>query len=128
MPTYNGWNIITIPAYPPAPQSIEFTQNDAVAISQSPFSGQQQVQIWGGSWMEASVVMPPMTFVNAQAWVAFLRALQGVGNVFQFSAAFMAAYPADLGSRYWRLKQNTRKWSISQARLYGLQFEIREAI
>jgi hypothetical protein len=28
----------------------------------------------------------------------------------------------------WRLKSNTRKWSITAARLYGLQFEIREAI
>jgi hypothetical protein len=28
----------------------------------------------------------------------------------------------------WRLKSNQRKWSITESRFYGLQFEIREAL
>ena len=28
----------------------------------------------------------------------------------------------------WRLQNNARKWSISAARVYGMQFDIREAI
>ena len=134
MSTYNGWPVIAIPAYPPAPQSIEFFQVDSVSLSRSPFTGQQQVQIWGGTWMEATVTMPPMSDANAQAWITFLRALQGSGNVFQFSGAFAAAFPASIstgsspsGGRYWRLANNKRSWSISLGSIYGFKFDIIEA-
>ena len=128
MPTYLGWNIITIPSTPPAPASIEFTANDAVSINISPFTGQQQVYNWGALPMEISVSMPAMPYAVAQSWVSFLRNLQGQANVFQFTAAFTAAYSGDLGSRYWRLKSNQRKWSVNEARMYGIHFEAREAM
>lgn len=135
MPTYLGWNVITMPAKPAAPQTIEFSVVDIVAQSTSPFTGQQQIQNWGASYMEAIVSLPPLTDAQAQAWVSFLFALQGIANVFQFNSAFVAAYPLSLNNngsppvpRYWRLKSNQRKWSVSEARLYGIQFEIREAI
>ena len=44
MATFNGWNIISMPATPAAPASVEFTAEDTVAVSISPFTGQQQVQ------------------------------------------------------------------------------------
>lgn len=134
MPTYKGWDIITIPSTPASPASIEFSANDIVALSKSPFNGQQQVQNWGTGPMEASVSLPPLTDAQAQDWIAFLFALQGMANVFQFTSAFAAAYPASvktgspLAQRYWRLKSNQRKWSVSEARVYGIQFEIIEAI
>jgi hypothetical protein len=128
MPTYLGWNVVTIPTSPPAPASIEFTQIDNVAISVSPFTGQQQTQDWQATYMEASVSLPPLTYAQAQAWVTFLRNLKGVAGVFQFGSAFTAAYSADLGTRYWRLKSNARKWSVTNARLYGIQFDVREAL
>jgi hypothetical protein len=128
MPTYLGRTIVTIPAYPPAPASIDFTQVDAVAVSTSPFTFQQQVQQWSGSYRKASVSMPAMTDANAQAWIAFLVALDGSANVFQFSAAFAAGYPASIGTRYWCLDSNERKWSINQSRMYGFQFDIREVL
>lgn len=127
MATYNGWEIIDIPLYPPAPASIDFNQVTFAAANVSPFTGQQQVQDWNATLMEVSVSMPPMTQANAVAWVAFLRALKGVVNVFQFTSAFMAAYP-ELGSRYWRLKSNTAGWTVANTRLYGVTFEIREAV
>lgn len=126
--TYLGRTIIAIPSYPPAPASVEFSQVDAVAASVSPFTFQQQVQQWSGSYRKASVSMPAMSDATAQAWVAFLVALDGVANVFQFGAAFAAAYPLSIGSRYWCLVSNERKWSINSNRAYGMQFEIREAL
>jgi hypothetical protein len=83
MPTFNGWNIIAMPATPAAPQTIDFTATDIIALSVSPFTGQQQVQDWQQGWLEASVSMPPLTHVQAQAWIAFLMGLRGQANVFQ---------------------------------------------
>ncbi len=128
MSTYLGWDVITIPSSPPAPSSIEFVQIDIVALSKSSFTGQQQVQDWQASYMEASVSLPPLTDAQAIEWIAFLRDLKGVANVFQFTAEFAAAYPDSVGDRYWRLKSNQRKWSITEARLYGIQFDIMEAL
>jgi hypothetical protein len=206
MPTFNGWNIISMPTTPSAPQTIDFTANDVVAMSVSPFTGQQQVQDWQQGWLEASVSMPPLTHVQAQAWIAFLMSLRGQANVFQLGDP-LATSPrgsgagtplVDGGSQYgfslatkgwtasasgvllpgdwlqigyrlyrnlgtvnangagkatlsiwpplrespadgdaitlnntkglFRLKGNARKWSETQARVYGIQIDIREAI
>jgi len=99
-----------------------------VALNLSPFTGEQQVQDWGGNLMEASVVWPAMTFTTAQPWIVFLRALKGQSGVFQFNSAFMSAYSGDIGSRFWGLKNNTVKWSVTKDRAYSLSFDIREAI
>lgn len=50
-----------MPATPSAPATVEFTAMDTVAVSTSPFTGQQQVQDWQASWLEASVSMPALT-------------------------------------------------------------------
>jgi hypothetical protein len=206
MLTFNGWNIIPTPGTPSAPASMEFTAEDIVAVSVSPFTGQQQVQDWQASFLEASVSMPPLTHVQAQQWIAFLLSLRGQANVFQLgdplavspqgsgagaplvdgagqtgytinlrgftpSAAnvllpgdwiqigyriyrTLVAVSADANGKValsiwpqirepppdaavvvlngtkglWRLQANARKWSIGAARVYGIQFEIREAI
>lgn len=134
MATYLGWDIITMPSTPSAPASIEFSVIDIVAMSKSPFTGQQQIQDWNASYMEASVSLPPLTDSQAQDWLTFFFALKGVANVFQFTTAFAAAYPkslktgSPLAQRYWRLKSNLRKWSIGEARVYGIQFECAEAL
>ena len=83
MLTFNGWKIIPAPATPSAPASMEFIAEDTVAVSVSPFTGQQQVQDWQASFLEASVSMPPLTHVQAQQWIAFLLSLRGQANVFQ---------------------------------------------
>lgn len=207
MPTFNGWNIISMPTTPAAPATVDFTATDIVAMSISPFTGQQQVQDWQQGWIEASVSMPPLTHVQAQVWIAFMMALRGQANVFQLGDPLAVApqgsgagtplvngasqsgfslntkgwthgasgvlKPGDwlqIGYRLyrvilsavnadgsgnatvniwpslrespndgdtiiiantqglWRLKNNARKWSETAARLYGLQFDIREAI
>lgn len=126
MPTYLGWNVVTIPSYPPAPSSFEINEVNIVGVSTSPFTGQQQTFDWNAEWSEASITMPAMKYADAQNWVTFLKALKGTLCVFQFGSAFGAAYP-EIGSRYWRLKGNSRKWSVTKDRVYSIQFEIREA-
>ena len=124
MPTYEGRNIVVIPASPPAPAHIEITQVDATAMNRSPFTGQQQVQNWGATWMEAVVTMPTLTYSQAQLWISFLRQLNGQACVFQFTAAFVAAYPEIGSGTYWCLKSPGRKWSLNPGKLYGMSFEI----
>src|SRR5579859_3962193 len=135
MPTYQGWNVITMPSTP-APKDLQFGPVDIVALSVSPFTGQQQVQNWNSQYVEGSISLPPMSDSDAQSWLTFLYNLQGMANVFQFPAAIAAKYPASFttdsrssppGARYWRLKSNQRKWSISEASIYGIQFDFREA-
>ena len=83
MVTFNGWDIVPLPASPFAPESIEFTAMDTVALSTNPFTAQQQVQDWQASWLEASVTYPPLTHVQAQSWIAFLLSLRGQAKIFQ---------------------------------------------
>jgi hypothetical protein len=128
MPTYNGWSIVTMPTTPSA-SSVEFTSQNVVAVSTNPFTGQQQTMDWGASWLEASLTFPPMTETQATNWITFLMNCRGQANVFQlptFLAAFIPSGAVPGG--YWRMKSNRLKWSVSQAVLFGLQFEIREAI
>ena len=203
--TFNGWNIVAMPASP-VPKSIEFTAQDTVAVSTSPFTGQQQVQDWQASWLEASVSMPPMTYHQALPWIAFMLELRGQACAFQIgdphslvpqgsaagtplvNSAGQTGYllttkgwtanaqnvllPGDwvqLGYRLYRnldpvntdasgnatltlwpqirespadatpltlnattglfrLAGNQRKWSAGEARVYGFEFQIREAV
>src|SRR5258708_32384518 len=69
---------------------------DTVAVSISPFTGQQQVQDWQASWLEASVSMPALTHAQAQEWIAFLMSLRGQAKGFQLGDP-LAATPR--GSR-----------------------------
>jgi hypothetical protein len=199
-------SLISMPTTPPAPQTVDWTLNDIVAINISSFSGQQQTQDWQAGWLEASVSMPPIQHGDAQAWAAFFMACRGMANTFLFGDPLAVAprgtgsgtplvngssqsgfslatkgwtasasgvlLPGDwiqVGQRIYRvlvaassdgsghatlsiwpqlrefymdgdaitltntkgvfrLKSNTRKFSITEARFYGFQFEIREAI
>ena len=128
MSTYSGWTVVTMPSTP-APKDAQFSRQNVVAISISPFTGQQQVLDWQAAWLECAVTLPPMTAAHASAWVDFLIACNGQANVFQLTnTTFAAMVPSSASaSGYWRLKGNVAKWSISEAVLYGINFEIREA-
>lgn len=194
MPTFNGWNIVSLPAFPPAPKSIEWSLSDTVAASRSPFSLQQQVYNWQASILRASVSYQPMNNAQALPWVAFLMSLQGISNIFQFgdplnlgpqnpaavagsvTGSGQTGYslitsssglnPGDwiqLGLRLYmvtsvsggtlgiwpqirespaggttlvitntqgvfRLTKNERKYSVNDAKVFGITFEIEEAI
>src|SRR5258708_1241410 len=83
MPTFNGCNIISLPTTPAAPATIDFTATDIVAMSISPFTGHHQVEDGKKGRRGASASPPPLTHVQAQAWIAFLMGLRGQANVFQ---------------------------------------------
>jgi hypothetical protein len=127
-------SLIPIPTIPPAPASFEFALHPIVGANTNPFTGQQQIQDWQASYMEASVSLPPMYEAEAQAWITFLESLRGITNTFQFPDELVAAYPESLmdnassppSARTWRLLNNDSHWTIKEARLYGITFEIRE--
>ena len=70
-----------------------------------------------------------MAYSTFQPWIAFLAALEGQANTFEFGSAVQAAWPNDFGSGvFWRLKQNTVEYSIGINHIYTLSFVIRQAI
>ena len=84
MATVLGWNLVTMPSFPPAPASIEWQPHDTVAVSTNPFTGQQQTYDWQAGWLEASLSYQPMNNAQAVQWCAFLMGLNGTANVFQW--------------------------------------------
>lgn len=54
----------------------------AAAATQSPFTGTQQVQDWGGAWWEYDLEMGIMQGRNGRLMSAFLAALKGPVNPF----------------------------------------------
>lgn len=130
MATFNGWTIVTMPTTP-APASIEITSQNIVGASLNPFTGQQQIQDWLASYVELSVTMPPLEpLVDGPAWVDFLISCKGMACVFQIAnTTFSGLIPAAADTNgYWRLKNNSPKWSVNEGTIYGMTFEIREAI
>jgi hypothetical protein len=61
---------------------ITLTASNAVAISQSPFTFQQQIVQHPGQRWTASVTIPPVRRDLAEPWVAFLLALNGPVGTF----------------------------------------------
>lgn len=65
--------------------NITFMAENAVAISQSPFTFQQQVVAHPGQRWAASISLPPMKREDAEPWVAFLLSLYGQVGTFLLS-------------------------------------------
>jgi hypothetical protein len=84
MATFNGFTIIPLPANPPAPKSVEWVASNAVGSTTSPFTGQQQISNWNAAWPEISLSYASIPQSYGPGWAAFLMALQGSGNIFQF--------------------------------------------
>ena len=90
MAAWNGFPLITLPAMPPAPRSVEWQFTDVMGVNENPFSLQQQFYRWGQAIIEISFMYPPVptnpalsaTRGSPPAWQAFLAALQGNYGVF----------------------------------------------
>ena len=65
--------------------NITLMAENAVAISQSPFTFQQQVVAHPGQRWAASISLPPMKRQDAESWVAFLLSLYGQVGTFLLS-------------------------------------------
>jgi len=79
----NSYNLCAMPSTP-GPAEIELGMSDSVAVVESPFTKQQQIQPWPGAdaW-DATVTLPPMPVAKAWPWEGFLAELRGKANVFQ---------------------------------------------
>jgi len=71
----------TMPATP-APAKIKMTLDDAVAVSESPFSFAQQVYEHQGQRFKADVTLPVMRPATAQPWLGFFASLRGRRGTF----------------------------------------------
>ena len=73
--------LITMPSSPAFSRS-EFGIRRAVAVSQSPFTGQQQVQAYPMAQWYGTFSLPPMLKDQARAWVNFFLLCEGRKNTF----------------------------------------------
>lgn len=62
--------------------SIRFKPRSVVALSASPFTFQQQVQVHQGQIWAAEIRLPPLEHDDAQAWIAALLSLNGIQGTF----------------------------------------------
>lgn len=62
--------------------NITLMAENAVAISSSPFTFQQQIVAHAGQRWAASISLPPMKRQDAEYWVAFLLSLKGQAGTF----------------------------------------------
>lgn len=62
--------------------SIRFKPRSVVAISASPFTFQQQVQVHQGQVWAAEMNLPPLGHDEAQEWIAALLSLNGIQGTF----------------------------------------------
>jgi len=77
MPTYP----LTMPASP-APNRSSFRIKRVTALSESPFSGRQQVVEWPYAIWQAEISLPPMKRAKAAEWQAFMLELHGRAGTF----------------------------------------------
>lgn len=62
--------------------SISFSGKSTVSMSESPFTGQQQVQSFYKQQWLASVELPPLKRPEAEKWITFLLSLNGKQGTF----------------------------------------------
>lgn len=68
----------------PAPRSVTLVTTSGSAMTASPWTGAQQVQINQLAMWRFSIELPPMLEAKARAWTAFLTRLQGRYGTFYF--------------------------------------------
>lgn len=73
---------LSLPSSPPGFRTFDMSGHAAVGITQSPFTGSQQIFEWPGAWWSAKVSLPPMVRANAERWIAFMLALRGQSGTF----------------------------------------------
>src|SRR5262245_35767645 len=72
------------------PARIFMGARDVVGISESPFTMQQQVQVFTGGGLGLECTLPSQNRAEADPWIAFLLALQGVYGTFRYGDPFKA--------------------------------------
>ena len=75
---------VTYPLTPPSTiyRDLAMRLNRIVGVSQSPFTGEQQVTQHQGEWWEAEISLPRLSRTSAIAWQAFLARCRGRRGTF----------------------------------------------
>lgn len=78
---------ISYPLSPPAitgigPEDFSMTELNVVGESDSPFDLSQEIQQWAGQQWQIEFNLPPMLYVQAEQWLAFLGSLFGKYGTF----------------------------------------------
>lgn len=76
---------LTLPTSP-APDSLVLRQYDVAGVSQSPWTGEQQIHEHQGKWWEAEISLPIMDRAGWAPWAATLGALKGRVGTFYLPA------------------------------------------
>lgn len=63
-------------------QSMTMRLVRAVGMTESPFTLQQQVYQYDGARWEMDITLPPLTYVEARQWEAFILSLRGMSGTF----------------------------------------------
>lgn len=63
-------------------RNITWHAKSKVSVSESPFTGEQQVVQHEGTWFEIEIQLPPMTRAQAEDFVGFLLAMRGQRGTF----------------------------------------------
>tara|TARA_R100001460_G_scaffold50175_1_gene88489 strand:- start:542 stop:1165 length:624 start_codon:yes stop_codon:yes gene_type:complete len=83
MSNYSTSYPLTMPTSPSNFKTSTFTLERRSAISESPFTGKQQVQLFSNfSFWRAQLTLPPMKRTDAGAWTAFFAKLRGRSGTF----------------------------------------------
>ena len=69
-------------------RNFDMHMETSIGVSQSPFSFRSQRVNWGGDRWLGSVQLPPLTRVQADAWLAFFAALHGSEGTFLLGDPF----------------------------------------
>jgi hypothetical protein len=72
-------------------RDIVIRQNSVVAVGSSPYTGEQQAQVYPGQWWEASIRLPTMRQDWAAPWEAFLAKLNGQQGTFLLGDCYREA-------------------------------------
>lgn len=79
MPTYP----IDLPLYPKV-KSLRWNQKTVNSFVRNPFSGAQQVYVFGGGWWEVDILFTPCVRDQAQNMIGALQSLNGKQGTFNF--------------------------------------------
>lgn len=83
MSNYSTSYPLTMPTSPSNFKTSTFQLERRSAISESPFTGKQQVQLFSNfSFWRAQLTLPPMKRTDAGAWTAFFAKLRGRSGTF----------------------------------------------
>lgn len=116
----NGRPFLAMPLTPGNRQA-DWSMVNIVGNVPNPFTGKVQVQSWSAGYWECIVTMPPMTRIQAGAWIAFLAQCGGQNAVFLFGDGLgkapqgsAAGIPVTTGSFQQPYNLTTRGWTPNQ--------------